>query len=130
MQNITSAESLKNSILFLELRQKEEGKLLKEQFTVTYESLRPINVIHKMINDISGPSEIKDELIQTASGLITGYFSRKLLVRSSKNPFLRLAGVFLQYGVTNLVVKNSSTLKSIGQQFLGRLTDVFKEHRS
>lgn len=69
-----------------------------------------------MIPEVAGPSELKDDLVQTAMGIISGYVSRKLLVRSSKNPILRLAGVFVQYGVTNFVANNSASIKAVGLQ--------------
>src|SRR5665648_1202995 len=114
MQKILAAEALKKSIQVTERRQMEEGKLLREQFTDTFESLKPINVLRKMLTDIAEPSALKETLIQTVTGLMSGYISRKLFVRSSKNPLLRLAGVLVQYGVTNFVAKNSDSIKALG----------------
>jgi len=123
MQKITAAEALKKSISMLERRQMEEGILLRDQFKVTFDSLKPVNVLRKMIGDIAAPSDLKDNLIQTVTGLISGYVSRKMLVRSSKNPLLRLAGIFVQYGVTNFVSKNSETIKALGLYYINKLTD-------
>ncbi|HEY3388496.1 MAG TPA: hypothetical protein VGK38_02920 [Prolixibacteraceae bacterium] len=123
MQKITAAEALKKSISILERRQTEEGILLREQFTVTYESLKPVNVLRKILSDIAEPSDIKDSLIQTVTGLITGYFSRKILVRSSRNPLLRLAGVFVQYGVTNFVSRHSDSIRALGLYYINRLSE-------
>jgi hypothetical protein len=64
-------------------------------------------------------------MIESASGLVTGYVSRKLLVRSSKNPLIRLAGLFVQYGVTNFVNNNSAAIKRTGLQFIDKLADIF-----
>jgi len=128
MQKITATEALKKSINILERRQMEEGKLLREQFTVTVENLKPINVLRKMINDIAPPSDLKDNLIQTVTGLISGYISRKMLVRSSKNPLVRLAGIFVQYGVTNFVSKNSETIKALGLYYINKLSNSFRNH--
>ncbi len=128
MQKITAAEALKKSINELERMQMEEGKLLREQFTVTFESLKPINVLRKMIGDIAAPSELKDNLIQTVTGLISGYISRKMLVRSSKNPLLRLVGVFVQYGVTNFVSKNSDSIRAFGLYYINKLSGSSRDH--
>jgi hypothetical protein len=127
MQKIIAAEALKKSIEVIERRQREEGKLLREQFTVTFESLKPINVLRKMLNDIAEPSALKETLIQTITGLISGYISRKLLVRSSKNPLLRLAGVLVQYGVTNFVAKNSDSIKALGLYYINKLSSRSSE---
>ena len=123
MQKITKAEALKKSISALERRQMEEGILLKDQFRVTFDSLKPVNVLRKMIGDIAAPSDLKENLIQTVTGLISGYVSRKMLVRSSKNPLLRLAGIFVQYEVTNFVSKNSDTIKALGLYYINKLAN-------
>jgi hypothetical protein len=127
MQKIIAAEALRKSIEVIERRQREEGKLLREQFTVTFESLKPVNVLRKMLTDIAEPSALKETLIQTITGLISGYISRKLLVRSSKNPLLRLAGVLVQYGVTNFVAKNSDSIKALGLYYINKLSSRSSE---
>jgi len=127
MQKIKAAEALKKSIEVIERRQREEGKLLREQFTVTFESLKPVNVLRKMLTDIAEPSALKETLLQTVTGLISGYISRKLLVRSSKNPLLRLAGVLVQYGVTNFVAKNSDSIKALGLYYINKVSSRSSE---
>lgn len=129
MQKLTATQTLKNSILVLEQRQIAEGKLLRNQFSVTSESLKPVNLLRMVIGDLGHPSDLKDDIIQTAAGLISGYLSRKLLVRSSKNPILRLAGLFVQYGVTSFVAKNSSAIKSIGIRFMNKLVCSSREKK-
>jgi len=129
MQKTIAAEALRKSISVLELRQIEEGKLLREQFTVTTESLKPINILRKMFVDIAEPSELKDSLLQTITGLISGYLSRKMLVRSSKNPLIRLAGIFVQYGVTNFVSRNSDSIKAIGLYYINKLSKNLNDHQ-
>jgi len=124
MQKLTAADTLKNSISVLEQRQREEGMLLKNQLSATLESIKPVNILRKIIGDIAEPSELKDNLIQTVTGLISGYVSRKMLVRSSKNPLLRLVGVLVQYGVTNFVSKNSDSIKTLGMYYLNKLTNI------
>jgi len=64
MQKIIAAEALKKSIEVIERRQMVEGKLLREQFTVTFESLKPINVLKKMLTDIAEPSALKETLFK------------------------------------------------------------------
>jgi len=122
MQKLTAAETLKSSILVLQQRQVAEGKLLMDQFSDTFESIKPVNILRKVINDMTHTSDLKDDVLQTVAGLVSGYLSRKLLVRSSKNPILRLAGLFVQYGVTTLVAKNSSAIKSVGLHLLNKFT--------
>ena len=129
MQKITAAETLKRSILRLERRQIEEEALLREQFTITYESMKPINLLRKVINEMTSPSDLKDDMIQAVVGLMTGYLSRKMLVRSSRNPILRLAGLFVQYSVTSFMAQNSVAIKYIGLHLINKFTSKYREDR-
>jgi len=59
MQKITSQSALKLAILQLEQRQEEEGRILKEQFKLTYNSLKPANILLGAIKDLSSSDPIK-----------------------------------------------------------------------
>jgi len=121
MQKITSVKALRAAIIRLEKRQTEEELLLKEQFSITYESLKPFNVLRKAVTDIFTPVELKQGLLETSAGILSGYLSRVLVVRDSKNPFLRLAGVFVQYSVTNVITKNSEAIMRVATVFIEKL---------
>ncbi len=110
MPRITSVNSLRRAIVSLENRQLAEEQLLIKQFAATYESLKPINLIRKIFDDLLTVSELKEPLIETLTGVLTGYLSKILIIRNSDNAFRRLLGVFVQYGVTNIVSKNSKTI--------------------
>ena len=116
MQNITSAIELKNAIQLLEVEQAIDEQLLKEQFYITYQSLKPINLLRNTIYEIATKTDLKDSILGTAAGLVTGYFSRKIaMIGASGNLFRELLGSVLQLGVTNVVSQNPDTIKSIGQ---------------
>ena len=121
MQNTTPTEALKRAIIALEQRQIEDARMFREQFSVTYESLKPVNVLKNIIQDLTSPSELKESLLQTTTSLFAGYLSRKIVVRSSKNPFLRLAGILVEFGVINFVSNHSETIKSVANHFIQNL---------
>lgn len=124
-QKISRARELKKSIEILKQKQYEEEKLLHTQLIVVYESIKPYNVLISAIKSLGTYPELKDGLIESASGLVTGYLSRKLLVRSSKNPLIRLVGLFVQYGVKNFVNNNSVAIKRTGLQLIDKFVDIF-----
>jgi len=124
-QKISRAQELKKSIETLKQKQYEEEKLLHTQLIVVYESIKPYNVLKNALRSLVASQELKETLFESVSGVLTGYVSRKLLVRSSKNPFIRLAGLFVQYGVTNLVNNNSAGIKRTGLQLIDKLVDMF-----
>ena len=121
MQKITTTAELKEAIRLLEIEQKAEGALLKEQFKITYESLKPVNLISNTIKDLVKSPNLKGDLLNTALSLGAGYLSKKAAVGNTSNPLKQLLGTLLQMGVTSLVSKNSGAIKSIGSELVSRL---------
>ena len=105
----------------MEIEQKAEGALLKEQFKITYESLKPVNLISNTIKDLVKSPNLNGDLLNTALSLGAGYLSKKAAVGNTSNPLKQLLGTLLQMGVTSLVSKNSGAIKSIGSELFSRL---------
>ncbi len=115
MQNITSFTELKNAIQLLEVEQAAKGQLLREQFSITYESLKPVNLLKSTLKDLSSSPYLIENIVGSAVGLASGYVSKKIVVGASANIFRKLFGSILQFGVTNLVAQNPDAIKSVGQ---------------
>ena len=118
MQNITSIAELKNSILLLETEQSIKGQLLKDQMFLTYESLKPVNLIRHTLKEISSSPYLIENISGSAMGLLSGFLSRKIFVGTSGNLLKKLLGSVLQFGVTNIVAQNSDVIKTVGQSVL------------
>ena len=99
MQNRSSTAVLKDTIQLLETEQEIEGRILKEQFYRTYESLKPVNLLRSSIRDVASSPYLIDNIIGTAVGLATGYLSRKIVIGTSGNLIRKLFGFLLQLGV-------------------------------
>ena len=115
MQNRSSTAVLKDTIQLLETEQKIEGRLLKEQFYLTYESLKPVNLLRSSILDVASSPYLIDNIIGTAVGLATGYLSKKIVIGTSGNIIRKFFGLLMQLGVTNTIAKHPDSIKSIGQ---------------
>ncbi len=121
MQNITTVAELKSAIQILEAEQADHGRLLKEQFRLTYESIKPVNLLRSTMNEVASSPLLIENIIGTVLGLATGYLSKKIIVGASVNRFRRLMGTVLQFGVTNLVSQHPDALKSFGQSIFQHL---------
>ena len=121
MAKQSAVDSLKESIRLLEIRQAEEGLALKIQFKETFESLKPVNLIKNTINDLTNSVEIKNSLFETIVSILTGYLTKKMMVSSNSNPFMKILGAILQFGVTSLVAKNAVSIRN----FISDLIDKF-----
>jgi hypothetical protein len=115
MQNITTISDLKNAIQLLEVELDEKGQELKKQFYLTYDSLKPVSLLKSTLKDITSSPYLIENLVGTATGLATGYLSKKIVVGTSGNIIRKLFGSVLQFGVTNLVAQHPDTIKSFGQ---------------
>jgi len=114
MQEITSATGLKDAIQLLESEQADKGKQLKEQFLLTFESFKPVNLLKSTLNDVNASPYLIDNILSTAMSLTTGFISRKIFIGASGNKFRKLIGHILQFGVTNFVAQHHDTITSLG----------------
>jgi hypothetical protein len=124
MQTISSIAQLKNAINLLEVEQSIKGEQLKEQFYLTYESLKPVNLLKSTVKDIASSSNLINSILGTFIGLASGSLSKKVVTGTSDNIFRRLIGSVLQIGVTNYIVQNPETIKSFGQFILDQIRNI------
>ena len=106
MQAITSVKELRKVILLLEDRQALQGRAMKEQFFIVVESVKPINILKRTINEAASSPDLISNMLRATIGLATGYLSDKILEGSSENLFKKLLGTLIKFGATNLLVSN------------------------
>ncbi len=121
MENQYTVDSLRQAIKELEIKQKEERVLLKEQLVVTYESLKPSNILKNIIKDFASSENLKNEFVNTAVAVTTGFITKKVIIGKSNNQALKLVGLALQFGITTLVSKNYDAIKEVVTQFINRM---------
>lgn len=129
MKKINSIKELRETILELEIKQKEDERLLKEQFMIAYERLKPLNMIKNSVKNLITSPELKDHLISSTMGLAAGYLTKKAVVGSTHHPLKQILGAFLQIGVTNLVAKNSDGIQSRVASIIGSFLSKRKAKR-
>ena len=112
MKETTSAAELHELILLLEIKQANEGQLLKGQFKITYESLKPVNLIKNALNELVTSPDFKGDIFDATLSLTAGYLSKKAVVGSTHNPLKQFFGTLLQMGVTSIISKNIPEIKS------------------
>ena len=126
MKKKNETDALNETIVLLQDKQTQELKLLKEQFHLTYESLKPINLIKNAFHEVTSSPDLKNKLLNNVIGLTTGYLSKKVLIGTSNNPIKKILGTLLQFSVANVVSKHSDNIKSVGGNILNR---IFKHSR-
>ncbi len=106
------------------LEHEEEGKLLKAQFHLTYESLKPVNILKSAIKTIITAPDLKANLVNTAIGMTTGFIAKKLFTAGSANPLVKLFGSLVATFVSNGVTKNGDEIRSAGSVLLKKIINT------
>jgi len=83
MQKITSAAGIKTAIHLLEIEQDEKWLQMKDQFYVTYESLKPARVLKGTLKEITSSPYLIENILGAVTGLAARYLTKKLVVLAS-----------------------------------------------
>ena len=103
MKNNNETEALNQAIIKLNHKRVYELQLLKEQFQIAYESLKPINIIKNTFQEVASSPTVKKSILNTAMGIGAGFLSKKFLIGNSHNPIKKLFGTFLEFAVARAV---------------------------
>jgi|ERR1035437_3782309 hypothetical protein len=98
-----------------------EGKLLREHFHRTYESLKPLNIIKNTFKEMISVPDLKTNVVNAAIGITTGFVVKKVFTGKSHNPLTKLFGIILEIVVASKVTKNADEIKSIGNIILKKI---------
>lgn len=118
MKKVDETEKLNAAIALLEEIKKEEQAQLKVQFNIVAENFKPLNLVKSAIDDIIHQPNLKEDGLDTFVAVITGYFSKKIFVGSTHNPFKQIFGSFMQMGITNVISKNAEAIRVFLSSFI------------
>lgn len=121
MEKVTTTEELKAAIARLEYKQKEQWEGFKDNLEVAFDSLKPINLLRSTYRDFLNTPHMAENIIGTTLGLVTGFTTKKLIVRKSGNIIRNFAGGLAQMLITNFMSRYSGNLKSIGSGLIHKL---------
>jgi|ERR1035437_37823 hypothetical protein len=121
MKKSDTGTLLKQLILIKEAEHLVEGKLLKEHFHQTYESLKPVNIIKGTFKEMFSAPDLKTNIVDAAIGITTGFVAKKVFTGRSHNPLTKLFGFILEMIIASKVTKNAGDIKSIGSIILKKI---------
>ena len=112
MKTLNQNQLLDEKIKFLKLKQENDLVILKENFFMNLESLKPINLIKGTIEDFKKSKEIKNSLFESALGIAGGIIKRKMLVGKSSGVIKKVSASILQYVVSNFITNQAEKINS------------------
>jgi hypothetical protein len=77
-----------------------------------------MNLIKNTLREAITIPPTGNTIIDNTIGMATGFLTKKLLLGSSSNPIKRGLGTILQFGISNIVYKNSLVIKAVGGAIL------------
>lgn len=113
MGKIQSLSDLDDAIKLLKFKKAEEENLLKELVYMTYENVKPINMIKNLFKDSVDPEDMKDSLLNTSVGYGVGYLTKILFQGLVRVPFKKFIGSALMLSVENLIAKNPMVVNTL-----------------
>ena len=127
MEKLTPDIALKQLILEKEAEYQAEGKLLKEHFYLTCESIKSFNLIKKVLKKAISSPGLSTNVVNAAIGLTTGFIAKKILTRKSGNPLSKLAGGILEMMVATNVTNNAEQIKAIAGIVLKKIINQYSD---
>lgn len=124
---INNLADLHTAIQKLEQQKEREKDLLIQQFHITTESLKPINILKNSLNKVIHSPSTVENIIDTTVSLGVGLLSKKLLIGKSSSLVKKILGTAMEFGVAGLISKQSSSIKLGG---LNLLSKIFKSKKS
>jgi hypothetical protein len=124
-----SVEKLCEMIGKLEVQQEKHGRELKDQLLISYESLKPLNLLKSSIKDLSDSVELKNGMVDSIISILSGYLTQRIIIRTSKNPIKRIMASFIQMGATSLVAKNIDFIKNLLYLQIDRLSNFIESRK-
>lgn len=115
MENISNVAELKSAIAAKKVERSVAFKALKNEFQSTTDSLNPVNLILNSLGDVTSASYQSNKMFGTISGLITGYFTKKIAVGKSNSSLRKVLATALQLGITNFIASHASDAKLYGK---------------
>lgn len=122
MQKISSSSELRNAIVQLELKQVLQGKQLKDQFYLTYDSFRSINLIKRIIVEMATSPALISGILKTIMEFKNHNFNKQQTANASTGSVIKnIIRSIIKFGLTNLIIENADTIRLLGHYFIQRI---------
>jgi hypothetical protein len=103
MNTINQKKQLAAKIALLKSKQATDFSILKDQYYITIDSFKPINLIKNSLEEVITSPSLKMSLITGAIGFSANYLKNNLLNHHSKNPVKRILSNVLKFAVKNFI---------------------------
>jgi hypothetical protein len=121
MTTINTSLDLKAAIEELKARRESDLQNLKDEMEIVGEKLKPGNLLKTVFHDVMDLPDLKTNVLNSAIGLVTGIFAKKIVIGKTINPIKKLLGFALETFVATKITKNADEIKSTGGSILKKI---------
>jgi len=118
MRKKNEKENLRDEISLLKRKQSDKLIILKEQFHVVCEGMKPVNLVKNTWKELFPSQGTKSTVLGTVIGVSTGYLSKILVTGATHNPIVKVFGSLLQFAVASVVSKHPGAIQSTGEKIV------------
>jgi len=118
MPDNTPYYNLKKAIKDLEIEKADKRELLKDQFKVTYENIKPFNILRNLFRHVIESPETRNNLLLILIPLATGFLGKKAMAGTRQRTIMKQAGIFLIDRLNRYVYNNPEVIKTISRFIL------------
>ncbi len=108
MSELTYVNQIEQLIAEKNAQHKKEGKELGEHFTLTYESLKPINILKSTLAEAKMLPESKAEIIMAGIRFTTKQIVKRITANKIAKPLASVGGLVLEMVVAQKLFKGRS----------------------
>lgn len=123
MSVINTSDELSVAILTLKNARAEKANALKQQLSVVYESMKPMNLIKNTLKQVTASTEVKNGFLNAVLSMGAGYVVKFLFQTVAKSPLSKIAGSLLQLGVSNAAMNNPEMIQAVEESVLKLFAD-------
>jgi hypothetical protein len=108
MNRIETIEELKDAIRLAEDKQSVSGNLLKKQFLMTCDTLKPGSLLRSTIKEVTSHRKLVKIVALTALALTTSSLSKKIVIGTSGTLLIKILAGIIQHGTTRFLRKKGN----------------------
>lgn len=126
MEKLTTYEQLLRQIDAVQARREYEKVALQNEFTDFKESLKPANIIRGFFSQMRQSSDVKEDVMRGAVGLVTGFITNKFLLGKLHGPLKTALAAIIPGLFTSFAIKTPETIKEKGLPWLSKFLQLLK----
>lgn len=124
---IANKRELEVAIQEMELKLAVQKQELYSQLRLAKEGLHPINMLNGVFKKLEISPELNTGLINTLTGLVAGWVSKKIFTGLAPGIIKKVAGELIQLMITKTAISNSEKIKAYGTAIINVLFSSLKK---